>query len=328
MQSTDSIMQSTDSIMQSADSIRQSISQDWDNFEGMYSKTHRGDLVNTWQKNPENKKQTILQITNKHHEIRTIVDTDIGSQINQISWSPLRTNRSNKFYIRHGSTDGEKHFYLHEYVMKLNNVAKPQDDGKTYSVDHINRDTLDNRLENLRWATQSDQNINTDKRSRKCNARELPPGIEEEHIPKFVTYNVEVYDKEKGSTRDYFRIEKHPLLTSWYSSKSNKVSIQDKLGETYKKLEALGDVFEVLPEFLTTYDKNPNELAKELGFVLTKDMIPKYVNFVRETEKRGNKFEIAIPGNRRISTSGSKKVTLEEKYNEMILQMNGKNSSN
>jgi len=29
-------------------------------------------------------------------------------------------------------------------------------------VDHINRNTLDNRIENLRWANRSDQNINKD----------------------------------------------------------------------------------------------------------------------------------------------------------------------
>ena len=48
---------------------------------------------------------------------------------------------------------------------------------RDYSVDHINR------VNNLRWATQSEQNKNTDKRTRKYNARELPQDILEHYIP-------------------------------------------------------------------------------------------------------------------------------------------------
>jgi len=40
--------------------------------------------------------------------------------------------------------------YLHDIIMRRNE-DKP---GNNYSVDHINQDKLDNRRENLRWATQ------------------------------------------------------------------------------------------------------------------------------------------------------------------------------
>ena len=61
---------------------------------------------------------------------------------------------------------------------------------------------------------------------------------------------------------------------------------------------------------------------EENGFTLKRSMIPKYVNFVKETEKRGCKFEIAIPGTKRVSTKGAKSITLEEKFNEMMMKLN------
>ena len=62
---------------------------------------------------------------------------------------------------------------LHSVIM--NRVQeKPCDD---FSVDHINRDKLDNRRENLRWSTRSQQSSNKDKMKRNKNTRPLPEGI-------------------------------------------------------------------------------------------------------------------------------------------------------
>ena len=182
----------------------------------------------------------------------------------------------------------------------------------------LNRDTLDNRLENLRWATQSEQNQNTDKRERKHNARELPDGIAQKDMPKFVTYNEEIYNKEKNLKRNYFRIEKHPSKTTWTSSKSNNISIQDKLTEAYKKLQELGDTFDHIPDFVQSSTRDPEFMAEEHGFVLKRSMMTQYVNFVKETDKRGCKFEVAIPKKQRVCTSGAKSVSLEKKFNEML----------
>lgn len=141
----------------------------------------------------------------------------------------------------------QKHTYMHRIILQHH---QPNNDPKL-SVDHINRDKLDNRRENLRWATQSLQNSNQDKRARKHNAQELPKELENIQLPKYAYYAKEIYNKETGATREFFRIEKHPNLESkcWSSSKSSKISILDKLEETKKKLYELdNDVQEEVSE--------------------------------------------------------------------------------
>jgi len=115
------------------------------------------------------------------------------------------------------------------------------------SVDHIDRDPYNNILSNLRIATSEEQNNNQKgaipgtKRDRQFNARELPEGVRHEDMPKYMNYNVNVWDKEKNKTRDFFRIERHPLLFPkvWEGTKSMKVSIQDKLEQAKKVLQDL-----------------------------------------------------------------------------------------
>ena len=120
----------------------------------------------------------------------------------------------------------------------MNHVGKGKGNN---SIDHIDRNPMNNRKHNLRITTQSEQNKNTIKRSRKKSARKLPDGLKQEDLPKYVVYYVEKLKNTLGY-RDFFRIEKHPLQVSnvykdkWATTKSMKIPIKDKLLLAKEKL--------------------------------------------------------------------------------------------
>ena len=175
------------------------------------------------------------------------------------NYKPYRPNWSlhSNGYV-YGQLPNKKKITLHSFIIKNKdpNGEKINWQIKKYSIDHINRDKLDNRRENLRWATQSVQNSNTDKRNRKKMAKSLPAKLTQDMMPKYVYYCKECYNKEKQLYREFFRIEKHPKLNKKCisSSKSSKLTILQKLTEIKKKLYNLdNDIVEENPNKLPPY---------------------------------------------------------------------------
>ena len=153
--------------------------------------------------------------------------------------------------------NGEKKcIYLHQYIM---NVHFEDNTDMKKTVDHFNRDKLDNRKDNLRFASMSEQNSNRDKQKRQKQACELPNGIKQTDMPKYVIYNNRCYDKENNSWREFFTIEGHiKLIRTWATSKSNNVSIKDKLEQAKLKLKNLnGEISdEDYKKLITTEEMN------------------------------------------------------------------------
>lgn len=97
------------------------------------------------------------------------------------------------------------------------------------------------------------------RKTRKNNAQHLPVGIDPSMLQKYIVYYNEFYDKEKTKRREYFRIEKHPLLKSpWSTSKSNQISIEDKLDQANFLLEKLNKDWEEMQQKEKQQQKHPN----------------------------------------------------------------------
>ncbi len=137
---------------------------------------------------------------------------------------------------------------MHQFIMNYYGHGKGKD-----SIDHINMNKLDNRIQNLRITTQSIQNMNREKVSRQNNAKELPAALNGIVFPKFVVYYSE---KVNHTVREYFTVEGHPIqklkdfgvvnnataqLTSrrWATTKSGSVSIIDKFNQAVQFVQEL-----------------------------------------------------------------------------------------
>lgn len=135
--------------------------------------------------------------------------------------------------------------YIHQVITDCYGNGKGT---KFISVDHIDQNPLNNCFSNLRISDRKTQEDNSKgikegtKRARKKSAKPLPQEITQDMLPKYVCYYKQTLNKEKGTYRDFFQIEKHPKLgpkKRIASTKSMKVSIIDKLNDIKDKLNKL-----------------------------------------------------------------------------------------
>ncbi len=208
-------------------------------------------------------------------------------------------------------SNGEKQkvYYLHQLIMDVHNEDLT-DFEKT--VDHINRDKLDNRRTNLRLVNMSVQNTNRDKQERRVDACDLPQGIQQTDLPKYVVYRKEILDKEKGNFREYFYICNHPNLDkNWETTKSQKITIGEKLKQVKLKLQEInGNITE--KEYIIQSEQNKNI------------DLPTYIRLATYHDKLYFIFEKRDDDNRLNYKMILKSVNIQNELNNFIDEINKK----
>ena len=166
-----------------------------------------------------------------------------------------------------------KIYYIHQIIMNCYGNGKGT---KNVSVDHIDRNPLNNSYENLRIATRKEQEENSigvmiGTKKKRFSKKIIPEGISLEILPKYVYYNSEeLYNKDNTKKREFFRVEHPKLDKSWSTTKSFKVSIIDKLAQATKVVE---------------------DLENNIYPTKTTPTLPKYVSLVTMREKPHLVFE-------------------------------------
>ena len=186
-----------------------------------------------------------------------VIDDEDYSKIKEYSWHYISNS-----YISHTVPvdDKRRELYLHNLI--LNRLGFPGK-GSKETVDHINRIGLDNRKENLRISTQSEQNINQSKRKRNITLPE-DSEINVEEIPRHIWYV-----KANGHHGDRFAIEFKTENITWKTTSSKSVSLKDKLQQAKDKLNEYYQLYPYLNPENQEKTKQVAELTESYHAIIT-----------------------------------------------------------
>jgi hypothetical protein len=170
----------------------------------------------------KDEKYVVVAMTKKTGDkVPYVIDYDDMEEVLKSKWACTGSRGNNLGYV--ASSSMTSYTLLHRYVMEITD--------KNITVDHVNRIKLDNRKENLRIATVTEQ-IKNRKMPRQKNKILSKAGIEMDKIPMFISFD---------SNRNSFRIAVSGRKFSWSGTNSEEVSLKYKLEEAKKYLRELLD---------------------------------------------------------------------------------------
>lgn len=173
----------------------------------------------------------IGRVMYKEKSLEFFIDEDDFERVKTRNWHAVTGGA----YIGCGVVvDGQKKvLMLHNLIM--NRLEFPGK-GASETVDHINRNGLDNRKNNLRVVSQTLQNVNQKTKPRTVEV----PGIFDK-LPRHIWYI-----KANGAHGERFGIDLKSEGIARKTTSSKKVSIQDKLQEALRIREELYTLYPYL----------------------------------------------------------------------------------
>jgi hypothetical protein len=202
------------------------------------------------------KEYCVAKIQHNGSDVQFAFDKEDFEKVEKRAWHVSSGKYIGSTFYLDGGVKLE--LYLHNLVM---NRMAFNGKGPKESVDHINRNGLDNRKENLRIVSQSQQNINQTKKKRTVILPETC-GVKPDEIPKHIWYV-----RAQGQHGDRFAIEFKTEGICWKTTSSKAVSLQQKLEQAKGKV---AELYETYPHLNPTYeDLTVKELKESFEAILT-----------------------------------------------------------
>jgi hypothetical protein len=180
--------------------------------------------------------------------VEFVFDKEDYPSVSERAWHFASDNYiSSTFHCGDGK---RRELYLHNLVMGVDLFPGK---GAKQTVDHINRNGLDNRKENLRILSQSHQNMNQVKKKR---AVILPEGcsIKPDEIPTHIWYV-----RAHGQHGDRFAIEFKTEGICWKTTSSNAVSTKEKLNQAMVKI---AELYLKFPQLHPSYEETKTQVLQ------------------------------------------------------------------
>lgn len=216
----------------------------------------------------DSKNYVVIKILYKDEPKYVVIDKDKANIVYNYKWMSI----DGEYIV----TDIEGNLvYIHRLLMDKIDFTDKQ------TIDHINRITTDNRLENLRIATQEQQNLNQKAKVRKDLPKDAD--IKKEDLPKDVGY---VPSDGKHGERLYIDINNVPGYGRFrkYTTSSRKKPLSYKLEEAKKILNNLKLKYPGFDDLNIQYNMNEKsiKLIKSYNEILKLTGIPNVEKYLVE----------------------------------------------